>query len=336
MTLSAAAVDAVRDALGAAAEPDAPLGALTTYRVGGPAALLVRADSVEHLVVLGRVLAHVAQDEGPVPVLVVGRGSNLLVADAGFPGVVVALSENLAGVAVAGPIVTAGGATSLPVVARRTAAAGLTGFEWAVGVPGSVGGAVRMNAGGHGSDMAAGLTRVRVVDLRSGEDGWMPAAALDLGYRRSVLVPHQVVVSAELHLAPGDRLVAEAEISEIVRWRRRHQPGGANAGSVFTNPTDDSAGRLLEGAGAKGRRRGTAEVSTKHANFIQADDAGAGDDVAALMAELRVLVRQRTGVVLHAETHLVGFAPEVAAAAGARLLTGLEGTPGNPRPEVES
>ena len=195
------------------------------------------------------------------------------------------------------------------MLARRTAAAGLTGLEWAVGVPGSVGGAVRMNAGGHGSDTASTLQRVRVVDLATGEDGEVPASALDLGYRRSALTSTQVVVWAEFALAAGDAATAEAEVRDIVRWRREHQPGGQNAGSVFTNPPGDSAGRLVEAAGAKGLRVGSAEVSPKHANFIQADAGGRADDVFALMVEVRRRVAAHAGVVLHPETHLVGFPP---------------------------
>ena len=122
-------------------------------------------------------------------------------------------------------LVRAGGAAALPVVARRTASWGLTGFEWAVGVPGSIGGAVRMNAGGHGSDMAAVLRGVRVLDLRTGEDGPMSVAALDLRYRHSAIASHQLVLEADLQLAHGDRAAAEATIAEIVRWRREHQPG---------------------------------------------------------------------------------------------------------------
>lgn len=331
MSLPSSLIAEIVAAVGPVAEPDAPLGALTTYRVGGPAAVLVRAESADDLAAVGRALAAAGPEVAPVPVAVVGRGSNLLVADRGFDGVAVVLGEGLAAIEIDGTRVIAGGAASLPVVSRRSAAAGLTGFEWAVGVPGSVGGAVRMNAGGHGSDMAATLRRVRVVDLRSGEDGWMSVGALELGYRRSALTPHQVVVAAELALDEGDRAAAEAEISEIVRWRREHQPGGANAGSVFTNPLGGSAGRLLDEAGAKGRRYGTAEVSTKHANFIQADEGGSADDVVALMAELRALVAEHAEVDLHAETHLLGFTPQQAQAAGARLLTG----PGNPRSAVE-
>ncbi|MFP5254336.1 MAG: UDP-N-acetylmuramate dehydrogenase [Acidimicrobiia bacterium] len=297
-------VEAAARLLGERALRDEPLGPRTTYRVGGPAALLAELEDEADLAVVAGAVAATGID-----VLVVGKGSNLLVADAGFPGLALVLGEGFAQVEIQGTTVQAGGAAPLPVVARRTAAAGLTGFEWAVGVPGSIGGAVRMNAGGHGSDLAAALRRVRVVDLRSGEDGWVPATALDLGYRRSNLAPHQLVVTAELELAPGDAEAASRTISEVVAWRRAHQPGGPNAGSVFTNPEGDSAGRLIEAVGAKGLRVGTAEVSAKHANFIQADDGGRADDVHALMEEVRRRVREATGVDLHPETRLVGFAP---------------------------
>jgi UDP-N-acetylmuramate dehydrogenase len=174
-------------------------------------------------------------------------------------------------------------------------------------VPGTIGGAVRMNAGGHGSDMAAVLAGVRVVDLSTGENGDMAVSQLGLGYRRSSISPTQVVASADLTLTLGDAVQAEAEVAEVVRWRRQHQPGGPNAGSVFTNPDGDSAGRLIDAAGCKGLRVGSAEVSTKHANFIQADPGGSADDVVGLMALVRARVLEATGVELHAETHVVGF-----------------------------
>ena len=297
-----AVIEAAAARLGSLAERDAPLGALTTYRVGGPAALLAR---VEDEAALNAVEAAVAATG--IDVVVVGKGSNLLVADSGFAGLALVLGDGFAAIEVDGTEVEAGAAAALPVVARRTVAAGLTGFEWAVGVPGSIGGAVRMNAGGHGSDMAAVLARVRVVDLRSGEDGWVPAASLDLGYRTSSVQPHQLVVAAQLRLAEGDVDRGTAELSEIVAWRRANQPGGANAGSVFTNPEGESAGQLIEAAGGKGRRHGTAEVSTKHANFIQADEGGQAADVLALMGEVQALVRAHAGVDLHPETRLVGF-----------------------------
>ena len=156
--------------------------------------------------------------ETGIDVLVVGNGSNLLVAEAGFPGVAVRLGDGFASVDIGGTTVVAGAAALLPVVARKTVEAGLTGFEWAVGVPGSIGGAVRMNAGGHGSEMANSLVGVRVLDLRTGEDGEVPIADLALGYRRSSIAGAQVVVSASLALAHGDREAGKAELSEIVRW----------------------------------------------------------------------------------------------------------------------
>ena len=304
MAPSPAMLAALDDALGPLVRSGVPLGPLTTYRVGGPALRFV---TVEDDADLARVAAAVRSTG--VDVLVVGKGSNLLVADAGFDGLAVQLGGGFAEVAIEGSTVRAGGAASLPVVARRTAAAGLTGFEWAVGVPGSIGGAVRMNAGGHGSDLAASVTRVRVVDLAGGEDGVVTADTLELAYRSSAIAPSQLVVWAELELAVGERSTAEAELAEIVRWRRANQPGGQNAGSVFTNPLGDSAGRLIDAAGCKGLRIGTAEVSTKHANFIQADDGGRADDVWALMAEVRRRVHAVHGVLLHVETRTVALPP---------------------------
>lgn len=280
------------------------MGQLCTYRVGGPARWFVEPNDADELLQVARIVVAKAPD---VPVLVVGRGSNLLVCDTGFDGLVVRLGAGFDTFAANGSVVVAGAAAGLPVTARRSVAAGLTGFEWAVGVPGSIGGAVRMNAGGHGSNMAATLSRVRVLDLRSGENSDVSAKDLDLRYRASSLQPHQVVLEATFGLAPGDRVRGLAELAEIVRWRRENQPGGHNAGSVFANPGRDSAGRLIEAAGARGLRVGSAAVSTKHANFIQSDESGSADDVFALMVEVARRVRAHSGVQLHPETRLVGF-----------------------------
>lgn len=196
----------------------------------------------------------------------------------------------------------------LPVLARRTVAAGLRGFEWAVGVPGSVGGAVAMNAGGHGSDLASSLLRAEVVDLHvAGSRRWWSAAELGLRYRGSALGASQVVLRAELALTPGDRDEAEALLAEVAAWRRVNQPGGQNAGSVFTNPPGDSAGRLIDAAGAKGLRHGSAKISRKHGNFIQADAGGLATDVYALMGEVRLRVLAAGGPLLMPETRLIGF-----------------------------
>jgi UDP-N-acetylmuramate dehydrogenase len=146
-----------------------------------------------------------------------------------------------------------------------------------------------------------------VHDLRTGETRFMSTAQLDFSYRSSALESHHVVSRVDLSLEPGDISNGNELISSIVRWRRENQPGGQNAGSVFTNPPDGSAGRLIEAAGCKGLRVGTAEVSTKHANFIQADPGGSADDVRALMDLVVQRVEAHSGVVLHPETVMVGF-----------------------------
>jgi len=288
--------------LGERATSDVPIGPLTTYRVGGRAALLTDVNAEEDL----RAVAAAVSNSG-VAVLVVGRGSNLLVADAGFPGLAVTLGGVFGQLELAATQVRAGGAVSLPVLARRTAGAGLTGLEWAVGVPGSVGGAVRMNAGGHGAEVSETLVSCRIVDLASGNDKEVRHDDLALGYRSSNVQAQDVVLRATFALEHGDRVASETQIADIVRWRRENQPGGSNAGSVFTNPPGDSAGRLIDDAGLKGHRVGSAHVSPKHANFFQADEGGSADDVLALIEEVQRLVEERMGVRLEPELRLVGF-----------------------------
>jgi UDP-N-acetylmuramate dehydrogenase len=301
--------EALAATLGARATLMAPLGPFTTYGVGGPAAVLVEVEGPADLDAVRAALRAM----GDAPVFVLGRGSNLLVSDAGFDGVVLHLGNGFAGLdlptseATPGAVVRAGAALSLPVLARRVADAGWSGLSWAVGVPGSVGGAVRMNAGGHGSDMAARLVRYSWVDLLGDDGGTDDVAHLAYGYRRSSVTASQVVVAAELAVTPGTAAAEQEAVSAIVKWRREHQPGGSNAGSVFTNPEDDSAGRLIEEAGLKGYRLGTAHVSEKHANFIQADKGGRADDVRALMEHVRAVVAARCGVTLSAEVRLLGF-----------------------------
>ena len=302
-TLSTDSVEAAAALLGDIAQHNAPLGARTTYRVGGQAALLIEADDEATLVAVAA-----AVRQSGVELLVVGSGSNMLVADAGFPGLAVVLGRGFQSIAIGpGATVEVGGGVLYPVLARQTAAAGLAGMEWAVGVPGSVGGAVRMNAGGHGSQTADRLVTARIFDLRQGSGRDVDAEALHPSYRHSAVGHDEVVLRARFSLEPGDRVASETLIGEIVAWRRANQPGGRNAGSVFKNPPGDSAGRLVESAGAKGLRHGSAEVSTKHANFIQSDAGGSADDVAKLIDEVRRLVAERCGVELETEVELVGF-----------------------------
>jgi UDP-N-acetylmuramate dehydrogenase len=292
--------------LGDAVRRDVALGPMTTYRVGGAAALFVHVTDRGQLTAVSE-----AANASGLPVLVVGRGSNLLVADAGFPGIAIGLADldETSDIDAATARVTASAGVALPVLARKTAAAGLGGFEWAVGVPGSIGGAVRMNAGGHGSDMAASLVQATVFDLGTGAECTLPVAELGLGFRSSALAPAQVVLDAVLQLQHGDAEASARLIGEIVAWRRANQPGGQNAGSVFVNPVpgEVSAGALIDAAGLRGRRLGTATVSEKHANFIQADDGGSADDVLALMTEVRRLVEASSGFRLRSEIRLVGF-----------------------------
>ncbi|MEL0139952.1 MAG: UDP-N-acetylmuramate dehydrogenase [Acidimicrobiaceae bacterium] len=298
-----AVIERLMDDVGDKIAVDVPMGALTTYRVGGRAAAMVVVDDHETLSAVAAAVAGTG-----IPVMTLGRGSNMLVADRGFDGLVVHMAGDYAAINVVDEtIVIAGAAAKLPVVARTTVGYGLTGFEWAVGVPGSIGGAVRMNAGGHGADMRDALLDADIVDFAAGERRIVPAEELQLSYRHSALRTDELVVGCRLSLSPGDERKGKAEMAEIVQWRRDNQPGGQNAGSVFTNPEGDSAGRLIDTAGGKGLRVGSAEVSEKHANFIQADEGGSAADVLQVMIEVRTLVEYAHGVVLQPETHLVGF-----------------------------
>lgn len=281
---------------------DAPLAELTTLRVGGPARIRVTAETDDDLAAVGRA---VADDE--VPWLVVGRGSNLLVADAGWPGVVIVLGRGYRGVEIDGSTVHAGAAEPLPALAARVAAAGLGGFAWAAAVPGSLGGGVRMNAGAHGGEMSQALVEVDVFRLRSQVREVWPVAALQLRYRHSELPDDGVVVAATLRFPPADAAAVKAEIAEIRAWRRAHQPiNEPNCGSVFTNPPGDSAGRLVDQAGGKQLSVGGASVSQQHANFIVTRPGATAADVYRLIRNLQDLVEDHAGVRLHPEVQMRG------------------------------
>jgi UDP-N-acetylmuramate dehydrogenase len=242
-------------------------------------------------------------------VLVVGRGSNLLVADEGFRGVAITLAGEMEELDIdrGSARVRAGGGVALPVLARRAAAVGVGGLEFFVGIPGSVGGAVRMNAGGHGADTDAVIVTAQIVDLADGESRELSRAALGLGYRRSALTPGAVVVGAVFSGRSDEPAACGERLDEIVRWRREHQPGGQNAGSVFTNPPGDAAGRLIDAAGCKGLRLGGAVVSEKHANFFVADPGASAADVYALVELVQRRVAETSGVHLEPELRCVGF-----------------------------
>ena len=307
--------------LGDRATLNEPIGPYTTYRVGGEASIFMRILSVEDLHALSRALSKVR-----VPVIVLGRGSNILVSDSGCRGVAITLGPFAEQISLPQineqPILIAGSMASLPVLARQSVHQGLTGFEWAVGVPGSLGGAVRMNAGGHGADMIASLISVRLFHIDRGIEANVSAANLGLRFRGSDLTDQHVVLSATLRLSWGDSAQGEARMTEIVKWRRDHQPGGQNAGSVFVNPVAGatSAGALIDGLGLRGYRIGSASISDKHANFIQADEDGSADDVAEVMTFIRDRVSETHGIDLRSEIRLVGFSSAVAVDAGAQSL----------------
>ena len=303
-----AAIEQAVGILGQSARLNAPLGAITTSRVGGRAAISFTANTTADLCRVGEA-SHVAG----MTVLIVGRGSNLLVADRGFEGIAVFLGASFSRIDIdqRAATATAGAAVALPVLARRCAGAGVGGLEWAVGVPGSVGGAIRMNAGGHGSDIASCLIDATIIDLSCDAPPSEPVTqdpqALDLRYRHSGVSGTQVVTRARLQGRSDDPAAALERIAEIVRWRREHHPGGQNAGSVFMNPPQDSAGARIDQAGLRGLRIGSAEVSRIHANFIVSDPGGTAADVAALVAEVRRRVADSAGIALQPEIRMVGF-----------------------------
>jgi UDP-N-acetylmuramate dehydrogenase len=273
----------------------------TTYKLGGPADFLAEVRSRDQLGLISG-----AYQSEPLPVLVLGRGSNLVISDQGFRGLVIRLLGPLAEIEVAGSV-AAGGGASLPLLARTAVKAGRLGLEFMVGIPGSVGGAVRQNAGCFGQEMVDVLERAEIFDLAGGEGVTVGSERLDLGYRHSAVTPTQLVVRAWFRTRSGDPREGEDRMREITRWRRQHQPGGTlNAGSVFKNPPGDTAGRLIDSLGLKGMAVGGASVSHKHANFFEAAPGTRASDVHRLVAAVARRVREASGVVLEPEVQFVG------------------------------
>ena len=280
------------------------LAGLTTYKFGGPARWFADVPSVpELLAVVGA-----WRNDGCPPVLVVGRGSNLVVSDAGFDGLVIRLSGSFAEIDIAPDgIVSAGAAVPLPRLARTTVKAGRGGLEWFVGIPGSVGGAVCMNAGGHGSDTREWIVDAEILAWSTGEVTTWERDDLDLSYRHSAVSGDDVVLSARFRTV--DRSTADGEriLREITQWRREHQPGGTfNAGSVFKNPAGDAAGRIIDSLGLKGLRIGGAAVSRRHANFFEAAEGASAQDVYDLVMTIQRRVRDETGIELIPEVRFAG------------------------------
>jgi UDP-N-acetylmuramate dehydrogenase len=287
-------------------ERDVPLSRFTTIGTGGPATAFGKPADLAELVELLRFAA-----EREFPVAVVGLGSNLLVADEGFPGLALKLAGGLAEVTLgdvsAGETwLDAGGGAPLAVCLHRARTAGLGGLEFACAIPGTVGGAVWMNAGAYGSDLR-GVLRTAVVATAAGANERTPD---DLGmeYRRSGLRHGHVVASARFELVP--RPVGEIRriVAELQRQRKQAQPTNKRTfGSVFKNPAHElTAGRLLDACGLRGFRIGGAQISPKHANFIENADGATTADVLALIGEARRRALERYGIVLEPEVQLIG------------------------------
>ncbi|MFL6238408.1 MAG: UDP-N-acetylmuramate dehydrogenase [Actinomycetes bacterium] len=292
-------------ATGLEVQRDRPLGPLTTFGIGGPTAVFVEPSDVAQLVAMLRALGDSAPDD--VPVLVLGRGSNLLVSDAGFPGIVVRLGKGFAGVHRDGDQVTAGAAMTMPQLAAWSAKQGLAGLEFAAAIPASVGGSVRMNAGAHGGEVGDHLVSAEVMLAPDGESQTLARAALGLAYRHSELPARSLVVAAKWQLSPDEPATIKSRLDRHREYRRATQPLRARScGSTFTNPEGDSAGRIVEAAGLKGLRIGGARVSEKHANFIVVDSGTRATDVLAVIVEVRRAVLAAGGPRLEPEVRVVG------------------------------
>lgn len=288
-------------------EAGVPLARMTTYRLGGPAAVFVEPAGERDLASLGRVL----KDEvaGPVPVLPVGRGSNLVVSDEGYEGVVVRLGASFSGVkeSSGADTLVAGASTALPVLANKALRRKLEGLEFAVSIPGSLGGAVRMNAGAHGTEIGDRLVSARLFSFESLALEERHAPSFGFGYRASNVAPTEVVLEACLALTPADPTVIKGRMESFRKHRAETQPGALqNAGSVFKNPPGDAAGRLIEAAGLKGFEVGGVAVSDLHANFFVAGDRATAQDVFDLVAAVRRRVLDASGVALEPEIRFVG------------------------------
>jgi len=292
--------------VGVKAERGMPLGKLTTMRVGGPADLLVTAHNAFEL----RGLIRFARSR-EIPLTLLGRGSDVVISDRGIRGLVVHVRAE--GSRVDGTTYIAEAGVPMARAATETQKAGLSGLEFGLAIPGTVGGAVWANAGAHGSDVASILESADVL-LADGSEARLPAAELGLAYRESRF-KHQpdddhseIVLGARFHLEPASEEDIRARLDDIRRWRQAHQPLGLpSAGSTFRNPAEGpSAGALIDAAGLKSLREGGASVSEKHANFLVNDQRGTAADVRRLMDHVRATILAKNGVELVPEVVFLG------------------------------
>ena len=286
---------------GLALRAEEPMREHCSFRIGGAAEAFAVAESEEELISLAALCR-----EGNIPLLVVGRGTNLLISDGGVRGVVVKLGEGLSALRAEGDRITAGAGVTLARLAQFAQQHALTGLEFAHGIPGSLGGAVMMNAGAYGGEMKDAVASVRCLD----EDGVIreyPAEALDFSYRHSRFSEHGgIILSAVLSLSPGDGEAIAAKMRELMAKRAHSQPLDLpSAGSTFKRPASGYAAAMIDGAGLKGFAVGGAMVSEKHAGFVVNAGGASFDDVLAVMEHVQNTVREKYGVTLEPEIRII-------------------------------
>lgn len=286
-----------------------PLDVYTTWGVGGPAALLIYVNNSEELLSVASELTAIDKT-----FLVLGCGSNLLISDDGFDGAVIKLAGEFKEFTVDGNTITAAAAVTLPTLSKAAAEHSLTGLEFCRGIPGTLGGGLRMNAGANGADLSGVVASVSWLEFPSrpehGSAVGDPVVMHGLpgfSYRSTSIPDNSIVLKAKLELESCEADEIRARMDEMQAARRSHQPRGRSAGSVFKNPPGESAGRLIEQAGLKTAARGGASVSAVHANFIVNDGRATADDILSLMKLIRDEVLARSGVLLLPEVKLIGF-----------------------------
>ncbi len=283
-----------------------PLAKHTYFGIGGEATAYIEISTTDEL----SALAHFHR-QWDVPIAIIGRGSNLLVSDTGFKGISVRLIGELAKSEVDGNTVSVGAGLSLPRLSKTMSRQGLSGVEFALGIPGSVGGALIMNAGAWGSSFGDVVTNVTVMD-DTGELVNLTHAEAAFEYRHSRLDAYFCVTGATLELEPGDVDAITERMQAFYKQKVETQPfAEENAGCMFKNPPGDSAGRLIDISGLKGYRIGGAEVSTVHGNFILNIDNATATDVLDLVAHIQQQVREKTGISLQTEVKRLGFDTKV-------------------------
>jgi len=285
----------------------ASLAPLTSWRIGGPCRAFAEPRSPEQVTAARRE----AERRG-WPVILIGGGTNLLVADEGYPGLVIRYAGREHRLEVSGSTATVrvGAGAALTQIARTTARVGWAGLAWAEGIPGTVGGAVVGNAGAYGGEIAGSLESLEIVQPDGTREEWF-AERMDYSYRSSILKGRDpagpAVVAAHFRLQRDDPAQLAAELDRIAAARRSTTPGGPSAGSVFRNPPGQPAGKLIDDAGCKGMRYGRAAVSMVHANHIINEGGALARDVLTLIEAVRARVRDAFGIVLELEVELVGF-----------------------------